>query len=166
MDKREKPQYIRYTGFTVVILCAIIQGHSHRLPAHTPKELCANWWRQRTTCKKQIINPQDHQKGSTIHQTPYLNVTVLRVRVTHSSSCTPGLSSWHLPSQMFRWIRPMTPPEGSAVISSIPDLRLDFKGQKLVWVFQGDKNIIPLNFTRRLKILCGSAATNHCNITD
>lgn len=29
MDKREKPQYIRHTGFNVVILCAIIQGHSH-----------------------------------------------------------------------------------------------------------------------------------------
>lgn len=42
----------------------------------------------------------------------------------------------------------MTPPEGSVVISNIPDLHLYFKGQKLVWVFQEDRVLFHLILLR------------------
>lgn len=109
----------------------------------------SNWWPQRTSCYT-IINPEDHQKGSSIHPTPYLNVTVSSVWGTHSSSRSPGLSSWQPPSQMFRWIRPMTPPEGSAVISSIPDLPYALTGQNSSEVFQEDKTLFHLISLREL----------------
>lgn len=102
----------------------------------------SNWWPQRTS-RYTIINPQDHQKSSSIHPTPYLNVTVSSARGTHSSSRSPGLSSWHPPSQMFRWIRPMTPPKGSAVIFSIPDLPYALTGQKPVRYFRKIKHYSP-----------------------
>lgn len=81
---------------------------------------------QRTSRRAPALNPQRQQRGSAIQPTPYLNGTVLSVRLTRSSSRTPGLSSWHLPSQMLSWIRPMTPPQGSAGISRIPHLHLGF----------------------------------------
>lgn len=70
----------------------------------------------------------------------------------------------------------MTPPEGAAVISSIPDLHLHFKGQKLVWVFQEDKilfHLISLCGFLSLKIMIiiiidhvHNQTTNYCNIRD
>lgn len=112
----------RSTGFNAMKL---IQGRHSQADSRS-KCPGSRGGLQRTSHRAPALNPQRQQRGSAIQPTPYLNGTVLSVQLTRSSSRTPGLSSWHLPSQMLSWIRPMTPPQGSAGISRIPHLHLGF----------------------------------------
>lgn len=112
----------RSTGFSAIKL---IQGRHSQADSRS-KCPGSRGGLQRTSRRAPAPNPQRQQRGSAIQPTPYLNGTVLSVRLARCSSRTPGLSSWHLPSQMLSWIRPMTPPRGSAGISRIPHLHLGF----------------------------------------